>query len=89
MKQGSLALILLCSLIGAISPSAYAYPDWALTPPADTAQWFYTIGAGPSAAVAKQNALAELANRLQVKVQATSQQFVDAQASGNQFLSSP
>lgn len=47
--------------------------------------WFYTVGAGPSVAAANKNALAELANRLQVNIQSTSQQFVDAQASGNEF----
>ena len=64
---------------------AHAFPNWALQVPADDSNWFYTVGAGSDITEAKKNALGDLATRISVSIQSTSQQFVDAQQQGTEF----
>lgn len=53
-------------------------PEWVTTPPGDSQQWFYSVGAGEDKQQAQINALEELSSRLQVTAESNTQQFVEA-----------
>jgi len=53
-------------------------PQWVTTPPGDSQQWFYSVGAGENKQQAQINALETLSSRLQVTAQSNTQQFVEA-----------
>ena len=81
MKQGLLLLLLF--LLSSFR--ALALPNWALNPPSDDAMWFYSVGSGSSISEARKHALGEIAARLKVQIQSSSQQFVDAQQKQSPF----
>ena len=72
--------IILCLLFSiSTHVNAAQMPDWLMTSPNDSDQWFYSVGSGKTRSEAQKNALAELANRIQINVQSSTQQFVEAQ----------
>ncbi|NVK24807.1 MAG: LPP20 family lipoprotein [Gammaproteobacteria bacterium] len=69
-------LLLICTYSSVTN--ATELPEWLATPPADSQLWFYSIGNGEDLKQAKNSALAELSTRIQIDVQTTTQQFVQA-----------
>lgn len=60
-------------------------PQWVITPPGDSQQWFYSVGSGESKQQAQINALEALSSRLQVTAQSNTQQFVEAKDGNTQL----
>ena len=75
--------VLAIALLSLSSFYSIAYPNWAITPPEDDSRWFYTLGSGVTNAEAQKNALGELANRIRVNVESTTQQFVSSSRVNN------
>lgn len=63
---------LLFSIIVLLTACASKLPNWMQSVPADTKQYFISMGSGNSFAEAQQNALEQLSNRLIVNVQSDS-----------------
>lgn len=79
--------IVLILVLGGCSGSSVrqrALPDWAKTPPSDTANYWYSIGSGYDSGVAEKAALATIASRLRVAVQSESELGASKQTNGNQ-----
>jgi hypothetical protein len=71
-------LILTLSIFLLPQAEAKSLPQWVITPPGDSQQWFYSVGSGENKQQAQTNALEALSSRLQVTAQSNTQQFVEA-----------
>ncbi|SHG88467.1 LPP20 lipoprotein [Marinomonas polaris DSM 16579] len=58
-------LLSACQSIPGLEPSM---PDWWVSPPEDSAKWLYGLGEGPNLNAANQQALSNIAGKLQTKI---------------------
>lgn len=74
---GALAIVVSFSLTGCLGQNvkpqqdAFAVPDIALEAPRDNSQYYYAVGEGETAELAKNNALSQISSRISVSVSAS------------------